>query len=172
MIFCDYEDAPLYLPNGKYDRRYDGQAIAQVFNNTTHDGETNQSIVAFRRKFLKYFNNTIEEDIVIRQEAIKNGEIIDDLSNGPETIAIHEWGHVFSKHMDNAMIYSSETAKEYFDWYKSLSVEEKQRGISDYASTNKGEFEAECFLEMQMPNPRPLAVKWWSFMERILEEGY
>lgn len=172
MIFCDYADAPLYLPNGKYDRRWGGDAIAQVFNNTVHDGEINQSIVAFRRRTFEMFDYSMEDDINIRQKNIEKGEIIDSLANGPETTVIHEWGHVFSKHMDNAMIHSSETAKEYFDWYKSLSLEEKQQGISDYASTNKGEFEAECFLEMQMPNPRPLAVKWWSFMERILEEGY
>ena len=55
---------------------------------------------------------------------------------------------------------------------KSLSKDEIRTGISVYAAENRAEFEAECFLEMQMPNPRPLAKKWWEFMQEAVKAGF
>ena len=77
-----------------------------------------------------------------------------------------------SNHITNAMINGESTAEEYWKWYKTLSKEEIRNGLSDYATTNRGEFEAECFAELMMPNPRPLALKYKEFLDKCIELGY
>ena len=74
--------------------------------------------------------------------------------------------------LNNAMIYQDETVVEYWNWYKSLSKDEIRKGISDYATANRGEFEAECFAELQMPNPRPIAVKFKEYLDEVIKKGY
>lgn len=174
VILCDYADAHKFLPNGVNDRRLDSEAIAQVFPNAiTRDGkEIYQAVIAFNDTLST--KTSLQSVIEHRADRIANGEIVWSLSGYtcPEATAMHEWGHVFSRHVDSAMIHGEQCAQEYWEWYKTLSKDEIRSGISDYAATNRGEFEAECFLEMQMPNPRPLAVKWWGFMQRALELGY
>lgn len=81
-------------------------------------------------------------------------------------------GHVVAEHISNAMIYDDETAHAYWDWYRSLSKDEIREGISSYATTNRGEFEAECFAELQMPNPRSIALKFGEFLDEIIKKGY
>ena len=161
---CDYDDAHIYLPDGAGDRRIVDSAIGQVFEN---DGVLT---IAFSRNWMY---QTLEEAIEERARAISSGRVLDSVNAGsPQTVAAHEWGHVVSNHITNAMIYDSETAHEYWRWYKSLSKDEIRNGLSDYAATNRAEFEAECFAELQMPNPRPLAVKYGEYLAKAMEEGY
>ena len=70
------------------------------------------------------------------------------------------------------MVYDDEDAIEYWKWYKSLSKDDIRQGLSDYATTNRGEFEAECFAEALMPNPRPMALKYMEFLSKIMSKGY
>lgn len=174
IILTDYRLVPTYLPDGEDDRRYndDWVILGQVFELEKDGIET--SIIGFHRISLSGDTDGFTKAIKRRSNAIENNIILDSLSDSSvEGVTIHEWGHIFmNQHMDNAFVHGSEVADEYWKWYKTLTKDEIKQGISDYASTNRGEFEAECFLELQMPNPRPLAVKMWSFMERILEEGY
>ena len=174
IILTDYSDAWIHLPDGKNDRRYEGNngfVLAQVFD--VEKSGVNTGVIGFRRNMLST-DISLQDVIEHRFSAIANGEVIETLSkHSVEGTTIHEWGHVFANnHMNNAMIHGSENAEAYWEWFKTLTKDEIRNGISDYATTNRGEFEAECFLEMQMPKPRPLAVKWWEFMEKILEEGY
>lgn len=174
IILTDYRLVPTYLPDGEDDRRYndDWVVLGQVFNLEKDGIET--SVIGFHRISLSGDPDGFTKAIKRRSNAIENNIILDSLSDSSvEGVTIHEWGHIFiNQHMDNAFVHGSEAADEYWKWYKTLTKDEIKQGISDYASTNRGEFEAECFLELQMPNPRPLAVKMWSFMERILKEGY
>ena len=175
VITCDYQDAWQYLPDGKNDRRLDYGATAQVFENTVlvNGKEVRQAVIAFDRDWFDV-SYTLEDAIQDRAEHIAEGKTIWNLGGftNAETTTIHEWGHIFEDHMTSAMIYDEPAAHEFWEWYQTLSKEEIRQGISDYATTNRGEFSAECFLEMQMPNPRPLAVKWWGYMERVLANGY
>ena len=170
VIVTEYKDAWLHLPNGIDDRRLDDWAVAQVFQNEV-EGK-NQVVVAFNKGLLMK-DTSIKDVIAERAKRISEGKQLLDLTmNNPTATAVHEWGHAFTEHMTNAMLYDDPDAKAYWEWYKSLSKEEIRNGISDYATESRGEFEAECFLELQMPNPRPLAVKWWSYMEKVLAKGY
>lgn len=176
LIICDYSNVGTFLPNGFDDRRIDTDlgVMAQVFENSIGEGkdEIRQAVIAFNRDMLSV-DSSIIDTIKDRNERIANGQIIWNLGGmSPEGTAIHEWGHIYSNHMVSAMIHDEPEAHEYWEWYKTLSKEEKQLGISAYAAENRAEFEAECFLELQMPNPRPLAVTWWSYMEKILAKGY
>lgn len=172
VTLCDYDDAWEYLPKGKDDRRYkEDFPLGQVFEYDDKN-DKRHTVIAFTRESLAK-PNSLKDAIDERARDIAEGRAVFDLgSSAPEAVAIHEYGHAYAKHMDNAFIHSSETAKEYWEWFKTLTKDEIRLGISDYAATNRGEFEAECFLEMQFPNPRPLAVKWWSFMQKIHEEGF
>ena len=170
VIVTNYKDAWLHLPNGISDRRLDDWAVAQVFQNEING--KNQIVIAFNKGLLSK-NTSVQDVIDERALRISEGKQILDLTmNNPTATAVHEWGHAFTEHMTNAMFYEDADAKAYWEWYKTLSKEEIRNGISDYASENRGEFEAECFLELQMPNPRPLAVKWWSYMEKVIAKGY
>lgn len=162
---CDYENAYMYLPDGKNDRRLVGGAIGQVFEN----GDTN-AVIAFDRNWMY---QTLEQAIEERSKSISFGKVLDSVNgSSPQTVAMHEWGHLMSNHIDNAMINGESTAEKYWEWYKTLSKDEIRNGLSDYATTNRGEFEAECFAELMMPNPRPLALKYKEFLDKCIELGY
>lgn len=174
FVVTDYSEASLFLPDGEDDRRIDEMATAQVFENSmTVDGEeVRQAVIAFNRDML-FESDTISDVIEKRARSIReSSELLDLAGQNAEAVTIHEWGHLYSEHMVSAMIYDDPDAHAYWDWYKSLSKEEIRSGLSIYASENRGEFEAECFLEMQMPDPRPIAVEWWSYMSKIIEKGY
>lgn len=162
---CDYESAWLYLPNGEADRRLTDDAAAQVF--FVPDEKT--AVIAFRRGTMA---ETLADSIKTREEAIESGGVLSSIGFSPEVTTMHEWGHVMSNHLDNAMIYQDEKVVEYWEWYKSLSKDEIREGLSDYATTNRGEFEAECFAELQMPNPRPLALKFKEYLDEVIKRGY
>lgn len=162
---CDYENAYMYLPDGRNDRRLVGGAIGQVFEN----GDTN-AVIAFNRNWMY---QTLEQAIEERSKAISFGKVLDSVNgSSPQTVAMHEWGHLMSNHIENAMINGESTAEEYWKWYQTLSKDEIRDGLSDYATTNRGEFEAECFAELMMPNPRPLALKYKEFLDKCIELGY
>ena len=162
---CDYENAYMYLPDGRNDRRLVGGAIGQVFEN----GDTN-AVIAFDRNWMY---QTLEQAIEERSKAISLGKVLDSVNgSSPQTVAMHEWGHLMSNHIENAMINGESTAEEYWKWYQTLSKDEIRDGLSDYATTNRGEFEAECFAELMMPNPRPLALKYKEFLDKCIELGY
>ena len=162
---CDYENAYMYLPDGKNDRRLVGSAIGQVFENGS-----NNAVIAFDRNWMY---QTLEQTIEERSKKISLGKVLDSVNgSSPQTVAMHEWGHLMSNHIENAMINGESTAEEYWEWYKTLSKDEIRNGLSDYATTNRGEFEAECFAELMMPNPRPLALKYKEFLDKCIELGY
>lgn len=167
LIVADYDasHASRYLPNGTSDRRWlEGDAVGQVFRND------DVALIAFDREAMY---QSLEEVINERFSAISNGTILESVCGAsPQSVAMHEWGHVTSDHFASAMIYDDETAHEYLDWYKSLSKDEIRQGISDYATVNRGEFEAECFTEIQMPNPRQIALKFKDFLDKLIEKGY
>ena len=167
LILCDYKDAWQYLPNGKNDRRYyeDSPPIAQVFKNK------GQTVIAFDRS---YMNGTLTDSLAERERMIFEGKVLPTVFpvESPETVVMHEWGHTVYDYYSRALCYSDQDAQGLFDWWQSLSKEEIRNGISDYAATNFGEFIAECHAEMQTRNPRPLAVKCFDFMERIISKGY
>ena len=162
---CDYENAYMYLPDGRNDRRLVDSAIGQVFEN-----DNRNAVIAFDRNWMY---QTLEQTIEERSKSISLGKVLDSVSgSSPQTVAMHEWGHLMSNHITNAMINGESTAEEYWKWYKTLSKEEIRNGLSDYATTNRGEFEAECFAELMMPNPRPLALKFKEFLDKCIELGY
>lgn len=161
---CDYESAHLFLPDGADDKRISEGAIAQVFKTD------NELTIAYGRN---YMYQTMEECLAERAKAVTSGEILMSVNGGsPQTVVMHEWGHIMSTHFSNAMMYDDETVLEYWEWYKSLDDRDIAYGISEYATKNRGEFEAECFAELQMPNPRPIAVKFGEYLDKIIAKGY
>lgn len=161
---CDYESARLFLPDGADDKRISEGAIAQVFKTD------NELTIAYGRN---YMYQTMEECLAERAKAVTSGEILMSVNGGsPQTVVMHEWGHIMSTHFSNAMMYDDETVLEYWEWYKSLDDRDIAYGISEYATKNRGEFEAECFAELQMPNPRPIAVKFGEYLDKIIAKGY
>jgi hypothetical protein len=107
------------------------------------------------------------DDLRKRAKAIKEGKILSTvLDNSPEGVAIHEWGHGMSDYITTAMVYDCPDAHEYRDWYRSLPKEEIKAGLSSYAAENRGEFEAECFAELQTDNPRPLALEYEKYLKK------
>ena len=162
---CDYENAYMYLPDGRNDRRLVDSAIGQVFEN-----DSRNAVIAFDRNWMY---QTLEQTIEERSKTISLGKVLDSVSgSSPQTVAMHEWGHLMSNHITNAMINGESTAEEYWKWYQTISKDEIRNGLSDYATTNRGEFEAECFAELMMPNPRPLALKYKEFLDKCIELGY
>ena len=115
---------------------------------------------------------TLADDLLIRENKLAKGEILSDvLYRSPEGIAIHEWGHGYTNYISNEMVYGNPAAQEYWEWYKTLSKEDIGKGISSYAMTNRGEFEAECFAELLTGNPRPIAVKFSEYLNRCVESA-
>lgn len=167
LILCDYKDAWQYLPDGKNDRRYyeDSPPIAQVFQNK------GQTVIAFDRS---YMNGTLTDSLAERERMILEGKVLPNVFpvESPETVVMHEWGHTVYNYYSRALCYSDQDAQGLFDWWQTLTKEEIKEGVSEYAATNFGEFIAECHAEMQTSNPRPLAVKCFDFMERIISKGY
>jgi hypothetical protein len=167
LIVCDYANAWQFLPKGKDDRRYENEEtpIAQVFMN---DG---QIVIAVDRS---YMLGTVEESINQRQKLLAEGKILPNVFpvETPETVIVHEWGHAIHDYYTHALVYGDEDAKGLFEWWKSLSEDDIKSGISDYAAENFGEFCAECFAEMQAPNPREIAVKYWEYMKQLIEKRY
>ena len=164
LVVCDYDNASIFLKNGSLDRRLSDSATAQVF---LEDGKT---IIAFRGSSIyQTFDDTIQE----RLTKLSKGEVLMDVAGAsPQGVAIHEWGHTVGEHISQAMVYDDADAIEYWEWYKSLSKDDIRQGLSDYATTNRGEFEAECFAEALMPNPRPIALKYMEFVSKIMSKGY
>ena len=66
---------------------------------------------------------------------------------------------------------STKAAEEYWEWYKSLSKEDIINGVSSYAATNRGEFEAECFAEILTGNPRPIAKKYGEYLRKCAKSA-
>ena len=64
------------------------------------------------------------------------------------------------------------SSDDYWNWYKTLSKDEIRKGLSNYAATNRDEFEAEAFCEMLTGNPRPLAVKYGEYLKKAIEKNY
>lgn len=103
-------------------------------------------------------NTTLEDTILERNNSIermKKGlqSRMQLVANGNEATMIHEYGHAL---MNDKQLWSD---SDFHKYYKSLSKEAISQGVSDYAATNASEFFAECFTEIHMPNPRPMALK-------------
>lgn len=170
LIVGDYDRAWEYLPDGMADRRLTDDAAAQVF--MVYDPGSDRDCKAYIGFHRGAITESLEESIRNREKALRTGESLLSIGDSPEVVTIHEWGHVMSTHLENAMIYQDETVVDYWEWYKGLSKDEIRHGLSAYAATNRGEFEAECFAEMHMPNPRPLALKFKGYLDEVIKKGY
>lgn len=140
--------------------RLDGIAKGQQWTNP----ETNTTIIGFNPN---HSSGTLLDDLSKRQKKLDGGEILENvLDNSPEGTAIHEWGHSMSEYLMNGMVHDDPNSVEYYEWYKSLSKDDITKGLSRYATTNKDEFEAECFAELLTGNPRPIAKKYGEYLEK------
>jgi SPP1 gp7 family putative phage head morphogenesis protein len=153
-----YENMGAFLTEIQQERM--GEAQAQFWRNP----QTNEAVIGFNPFGT---TGTMADDLRKRAKAIKEGKILSTvLDNSPEGVAIHEWGHGMSDYITTAMVYDCPDAHEYWDWYRSLSKEEIKAGLSSYAADNRGEFEAECFAELQTDDPRPLAKKYEEYLKK------
>jgi len=165
LYVCDYDELQDILIQGKYDKRLNGGSIAQVFGEPQH-----RTVIGFRTNLMYESYESLSEK---RLKAIKSKEILDSVCGAcAETVTTHEWGHVMSDHITNGIIHDDLNSKAYWEWYKTLDKEMIRRGLSDYATVSRGEFEAECFCEMFMENPRPLALKYKKFLDEAIKRGY
>lgn len=165
LYVCDYDELQDILIQGKYDPRLNGHSIAQVFGENQH-----RAVIGFRTNLMYESYESLSEK---RLKAIKSKEILDSVCGAcAETVTTHEWGHVMSNHITNGFVHDDSNSKAYWAWYKTLDKETIRRGLSDYATVSRGEFEAECFCEMFMENPRPLALKYKKFLDEAIKRGY
>lgn len=161
-----YENMGVHLSDIQRSRMDDsGIAQAQFWFNPDND----VAVIGFRSAGV---SGNLADDLLIREKKIKNGEVLSAvLDNSPEGTAIHEWGHGFTNVIMNEMVYDNPAAHDYWEWYKSLSKEDIAQGISAYATTNRGEFEAECFAELLTGNPRPIAKRFGEFLDRCYKDS-
>jgi SPP1 gp7 family putative phage head morphogenesis protein len=153
-----YENMGAFLTETQQERM--GEAQAQFWRNP----QTDEAVIGFNPFGT---TGTMADDLRKRAKAIKEGKILSTvLDNSPEGVAIHEWGHGMSDYITTAMVYDCPDAHEYWDWYRSLPKEEIKAGLSSYAAENRGEFEAECFAELQTDNPRPLALEYEKYLKK------
>ena len=132
--------------------KYDMWTAGEFFN--TRIGINPQSLSA---------DSTLDEAIQLREQKLalyakrtaegKKPRYLAGLAYGNEATMIHEYGHAI---MNDKQLWSDSAFHEYF---ASLSHDEIAADVSEYAATNIDEFFAECFTEIHMPNPRPIAVK-------------
>ena len=143
-----------------------GTAAAQAWLNPS----TNENVIGYRMTH----GGTLADDLAVREKAINEGRALAAVfeKDSAEGIAIHEYGHRMAAYIENAMIYNDPAALEYWEWYKALSEKEIQDGISRYATTNRAEFEAECFADLLTGTPRPLARKYGEFLKRCAASNY
>jgi len=143
-----------------------GTAAAQAWLNPN----TNENVIGYRMTH----GGTLADDLAVREKAITEGRVLTAVfeKDSAEGIAIHEYGHRMAAYIENAMIYNDPAALEYWEWYKALSEKEIQDGISRYATTNRAEFEAECFADLLTGTPRPLARKYGEFLKRCAASNY
>lgn len=154
-----------YLTDIQQSRMDDGIAQAQFWFNT----ENKSTVIGFEPIGTR---GTLADDLLIRENKLAKGErLLTVLDNSPEGIAIHEWGHGYTDYISHEMIYGNPAAQEFWEWYKTLSKDDIGNGISTYAMTNRGEFEAECFAELVTGNPRPIAVKFSDYLNRCVESA-
>jgi hypothetical protein len=155
-----YDAMDIFLNDRQRARMEKGGASAQFWQNT----DTREAVIGFNPFGVK---GTLADDLRIRANALKEGKtLLSVLDNSPEGYAIHEWGHGMSDYISMAMVYDCPDAHDYWAWYKSLSKEEIKEGLSHYATHNRGEFEAECFAELQTDNPRPLALQYEKYLKK------
>lgn len=163
----EYDKVTGMLTEGQRENTVSGIASAQAWAN--HDTKT--YIIGYRPQ---YAFGTYEGELAERREYIKDGKVLDTVFNkaSPEGHAIHEYGHVMSDYLTNAMIYDDPVAHEYWDWYRSLAKDEIRKGLSDYAATNRSEFEAEAFAEIMTGAPRSIAKKYRDYLAKAIEKNY
>jgi len=156
-----YDGVKYYLHDIQRERlQSTGVGSAQYWENP----DTKARLFAFTPGYAK---GTYLDDLVIRQKAISGGKILDAVNDqSPEGYAIHEWGHAMSDYLTYGMINGNPNSKEYWEWYKTLSKDDIRKGLSDYATTNRSEFEAECFAELLTGSPRPIAQKYGEYLEK------
>lgn len=160
-----YKDMGSYLTSIQRSRMDESLAQAQFWFNP----ENNSAVIGFNPHGVI---GTLEDDLLIRSTKIKNGEyLLSVLDNSPEGYAIHEWGHGMSEYITKSYANGDKAAEEYWEWYKSLSKEDIINGVSSYAATNRGEFEAECFAEILTGNPRPIAKKYGEYLRKCVKSA-
>lgn len=165
LYIGSYDSVSMYLNDIQRSRMDGGFAQAQFWFNP----DTNSAVIGFNPSGL---TGSLADDLMTRERKIASGEVLSSvLDSSPEGMAIHEWGHGFTDFITKEMVYDNPTAQEYWSWYKTLSKDDIANGISAYATTNRGEFEAECFAELLTGNPRPIAVKFSEFLEQCVEDA-
>ena len=154
-----FEGVEVFLTD-RQKSRMDYGASGQRWLNT----ETNTTVIAFRSETS---TGTLLDDLAKRLKTISSGKIVDQiLDKSPEGIAIHEYGHALSEYLTQGLVDDDDNAKEYWEWYKTLSKDDIANGLSKYATTSRDEFEAECFAELLTGNPRPIAQKYGEYLEK------
>ena len=160
-----YDSIDMYLNEIQRSRKDGGVAQAQFWFNP----DENTAVIGFDPIGVR---GTLSDDLLLREKKLAKGEILSSvLDDSPEGIAIHEWGHGYSDYISSEMVYSNPNAEAYWKWYKSLSKEDIEKGVSVYAATNRGEFEAECFAELLTGNPRPIAKKYGEYLEKCAKDA-
>lgn len=165
LIIGDYELVQHHL-HAIQKARVSSDAAAQFWRNP----DTGVAVIGFRPNET---TSSFMSDLKRRLKGIAEGKPLSDVFfNSPEGMAIHEYGHGISEYIMRAYSNGDEAAEEYWQWYKSLTKEDIENGLSKYAATNRAEFEAECFAELQTSNPRPLAQKYGEYLEKITKQKY
>ena len=165
LYIGSYDNVDMYLNDIQRSRMDGGVAQAQFWYNP----DTNNAVIGFN---VGGTTGTLADDLKLRQQKIARGERLQSVLDGsPEGVAIHEWGHGYTDYIGQEMVYGNPAAEEYWNWYKSLSKDEIADGISLYATTNRAEFEAECFAELLTDNPRPIAVKFSHYLEKCSQDA-
>lgn len=165
LYIGSYDNMGIYLNDIQRTRMDSALAQAQFWFNP----DEHSAVIGFNPIGAK---GTLLDDLLIREETIAKGErLLSVMENSPEGIAIHEWGHGYTDFITREMVYGNPAAEEYWKWYKTLTKDAIGDGISTYAMTNRGEFEAECFAELLTGSPRPIAVKFSTFLERCVEDA-
>lgn len=166
MIVGEYDTVQNRLSEKQQERADKSGALAQTWSVGDND-----VVIGF---IPSHGNKSFEDDLKNRQEKIDKGERLMSVfeEESAEGTAIHEYGHAMDVYFDNAFIYDDEDARAYWEWFKGLSEDEIKDGISAYAATNRCEFAAECFAELQTENPRPLAVKFGEYFDKVYKKDY
>ena len=163
-----YEDVQGWLTETQRERAnlFGDVAAAQAWTNY----DTGRYVIGAKPETMF---GTLADDLERRKRVLSEGGTLDTVFFGsPEGYALHEYGHIMSNYLSNAMIYDDKIAHDYWNWYKTLSKDEIRKGLSNYAATNRDEFEAEAFCEMLTGNPRPLAVKYGEYLKKAIEKNY
>jgi hypothetical protein len=118
-------------------------------------------------------NGTFEKDIEYRKKkfsrAEKRGRFYgfgNVVGESLEGAFIHEYGHAIDA------TYGVSANPKFLKYYQSLTKEEIEYGVSDYATTDKMEFIAECFAESFYDDQREISKGFMEVLEEIINDTH